>query len=148
SRWWRCHQGGGHSQGIRVRQEVKGAAALALVAVLGLFSVPPARAAREIDYLYIDASEGGGSGGHAALAVGDRAFPREPRAPGLLRVRRDPVHLIRSRYGVPETRPILVSRVPVSQEPYDLVLDELNRLYLVQQQHLADHQAAVDDRHL
>ena len=49
---------------------MKGAsAAFALVAALVLAA--PARAALEIDYLYIDASEGGGSGGHAAIALGN-----------------------------------------------------------------------------
>jgi hypothetical protein len=123
-------------------------AALVFVAALVLFAAAPASAAPEIDYLYIDASEGGGSGGHAAIALGDRAFHFEHRAPGILRLRREPVDAIRSRYGMFENRTILVSHVPVRQETYNLILDELNRRYLVQQQHLADHQAAVDDRRL
>jgi hypothetical protein len=122
--------------------------ALALVAALSFLAAAPARAARQIDYLYIDASEGGGSGGHAAIALGNHAFHFEHRAPGILRLRREPVDAIRYRYGVLENRTILASHVPVSQESYDLVLDELNRRYLVQQQHLADHQALQDDRRL
>jgi hypothetical protein len=47
-----------------------------------------------------------------------------------------------------ENRTILVSHVPVSEETYALVLDELTSRYFVQQQHLSDHQAIVDDRHL
>ena len=47
-----------------------------------------------------------------------------------------------------ENRTILVSHVPVSQETFELVQDELNRRYLVQQQHLADHRATCDDRRL
>src|SRR5262245_23242533 len=55
----------GRTQSIRVLQEVKGAAlALVLVAACSLLTACPAWAARSIDYFYIDASEGGGSGGH------------------------------------------------------------------------------------
>jgi hypothetical protein len=123
-------------------------AALLLAAVLSLFPAPPALAAREIAYLYIDASEGGGSGGHAALAVGDRAFHFEHRAPGILRLRREPFDALRYRYGALENRTTLAYHVPVSQETYDLVLDELNHRYLVQQQHLADQQTLVEDLRL
>ena len=127
---------------------MKGASvALALVAVLFVLAAP-SRAALLIDYLYIDASEGGGSGGHAAIALGDHVFHFEHLAPGILRLRREPVDTIRYRYGVFENRTILVSHVPVSQETFDLVQDELNRRYLVQQQHLADHRATRDDRRL
>src|SRR5262249_52977742 len=41
-----------------------------------------------------------------------------------------------------------VSHVPVTDETYDLILDELTRRYLVQHQHLSDQQALDDDRRL
>ncbi|HXJ83889.1 MAG TPA: hypothetical protein VMS64_35040, partial [Candidatus Methylomirabilis sp.] len=123
------------------------AAALAFVAVLVVVAAP-VRAALEIEYLYIDASEGGGSGGHAAIALGNHVFHFEHQAPGILRLRREPVEAVRYRYGVLENRTILASHVPVSRDTYDLVLDELTSRYLVQQQHLADQRAAADDRRL
>jgi len=119
-----------------------------LAGALALAAVAPARAAREIDYLYIDSSEGGGSGGHAALALGDRVFHFEHRAPGILHLAREPLDRIRRRYGVLENRTILVSRISVSEDTYTLVLDELTRRYLVERQHLADHQVMADDRAL
>ena len=113
-----------------------------------LLRAAPAGAGREIEYLYMDGSEGGGSGGHAALALGDRVFHFEHRAPGILSLAREPVEVIRHRYGVLYNRTILVSHIPVSRDTYALVLEELTRRYFVQRQHLADYEAAVDDRRL
>lgn len=125
------------------------ARAAILVAALSLLALAsPVRAAREIDYLYMDGSEGGGSGGHAAIAFGDRVFHFEHRAPGILRLAREPRDVIRHRYGVLYNRTIRVSHVPVSDETYGLVLDELTRRYFVQRQHLADHDASVRERRL
>ena len=127
------------------------ASASALVLAAGfawLLAGSAGAAALQIDYLYVDASEGGGSGGHVALALGDRVFHFEHRAPGILRLAREPLDVIRHRYGVLYNRTILVSRIPVSEETYQLVLDELTRRYFVQKQHLADHEAAVHDRRL
>jgi hypothetical protein len=128
---------------------VKGAVTALALAAAGLFLAGPAAlAASRIDYLYIDASEGGGSGGHAAIAIGDRAFHFEHHAPGILRMRREPMSAIRYDYSFLENRTIEVSHVRVTENTRDLVLDEFNRRYLVQQQHLADHEAYVDDRRL
>ena len=121
---------------------------LLFAALVLLLRAAPAGAGREIEYLYMDGSEGGGSGGHAALALGDRVFHFEHRAPGILRLAREPVDVIRHRYGVLYNRTILVSHIPVSEDTYALVLDELTRRYFVQRQHLADYEAAVNDRRL
>src|SRR5262249_37445215 len=135
----RPEEGSRHPPGIRVGQEVKGASALPLAAVFALLVASPAGAARQIDYLYVDASEGGGSGGHVAIGFGDRVFHFEHRAPGLLRLAREPVVAVRHRYGVFENRTIVVSHIAVSDATYDLVLDEFTRRLVVQQQHLASH---------
>ena len=53
------------------------ASASALVLAAGfawLLAGSAGAAALQIDYLYVDASEGGGSGGHVALALGDRVL--------------------------------------------------------------------------
>ena len=127
----------------------RAAAPVLLFAALVLLGMAaPAGAGREIEYLYMDGSEGGGSGGHAALALGDRVFHFEHRAPGILRLAREPVEVVRHRYGVLYNRTIRVSHIPVSQDTYALVLDELTRRYFVQRQHLADYEAAVNDRRL
>src|SRR5262249_18369999 len=122
--------------------------ALALLPTWSLLAASPAGAARAIDYLYIDSSEGAGSGGHAAIACGTRACHFESPAPGILRLARAPIESIPHRYGMFENRTILVGHVPVPDETYDLILDELTRRYLVQHQHLGDQQALDDDRRL
>ncbi len=122
------------------------AAALALAA-LALAAGTPGAAAT-IDYLYVDASEGGGSGGHAALVFGDRVFHFEHRAPGLLRLARESFEDARHRYSVLDNRTIVLSRIAASEETHDLILEEFTRRYLVQNQHLQDHRGLVDDRRL
>src|SRR5262245_50900250 len=70
-----------------------------LLAALLILAAAPARAAT-IEYLYVDASEGGGSGGHAGLVLGDRVFHFEHRAPGLLHLARESLDRVRRRYTV------------------------------------------------
>jgi len=63
---------------------------VALAALLAvLFPVPGWASERFIDYLYIDANEGGSSGGHVGLLVDDDVFHFEYRRPGMLVLRRE-----------------------------------------------------------
>ena len=120
----------------------------ALALACALVSLPLAAAARDLEYLYIDASEGGGSGGHAALALGEHVFHFEHRPPGLLHLVREPRDVLVHRYGVLQNRTIVVTRIAVSEETYGLIEDELALRRLVQRQHLVDYRQAVDDRRL
>src|SRR5215469_6774086 len=98
---------------------------LALGALL-LALVAPAAAeelGRRVDYLYIEANEGGSSGGHVALGLGDEVFHFEHRSPGILVLGVDDLEHFRYRYGVRENRTIHVSRIPVSEETYGLIVD-------------------------
>ena len=120
----------------------------ALALACALVSLPLVAAARDLEYLYIDASEGGGSGGHVALALGEHVFHFEHRPPGLLHLVREPRDVLVHRYGVAQNRTIVVIRIAVSEETYGLIEDELALRRLVQRQHLADYRQAVDDRRL
>src|SRR5215469_12375792 len=96
---------------------------LALGALL-LALVAPAAAeelGRRVDYLYIEANEGGSSGGHVALGLGDEVFHFEH---------------FRYRYGVRENRTIHVSRIPVSEETYGLIVDRFRHRHFLQARHL------------
>lgn len=86
------------------------AAALAAL----LFAALPARAA-PIDYLYIEANEGGSSGGHVALGLGDEVWHFQQDAGGLLRLRRDPRPAFRIRYALLENRPVHLTRLAVDE---------------------------------
>src|SRR2546430_17361663 len=76
---------------------------------------------RFIDYLYVDANEGGSSGGHAGLRVGDDVFHFEYRRPGILVLRRETFDDFRREYTGLENRTIEASRIPGSEETFRLV---------------------------
>src|SRR5215510_613974 len=88
---------------------------LALGATLLTFVAPAAAGelGRRADYLYIEANEGGSSGGHVALGLGDEVFHFEHRSPA-----------------------IHVSRIPVSEETYGLLVDRFRRRHFLQTRHL------------
>jgi hypothetical protein len=120
------------------------------IAILLAMSGRPAAAEppRFVDYLYINASEGSASGGHVALRFGDQVFHFEHRAPGILVLARAQFERFRHLYGDLENRTIQVSRIPVSDETYDLLLGQFSHLHLVQHQRLEVLNAARDDRAL
>ena len=104
--------------------------------------------ARQVEYLYINASEGTASGGHAAIRFGDQVFHFEHRAPGILVLARDGFERFRHLYGDLENRTIRVSRIPVSEETYDILLAQFARHHLVQRQRLEALEGVRGDRAL
>lgn len=122
-----------------------------LAVVIGLLvmaSGSAAAAARQVEYLYINASEGSASGGHAAIRFGDQVFHFEHRAPGILVLARDGFERFRHLYGDLENRTIRLSRIPVSDETYDLLLAQFTRHHLVQRQRLEALEDVRRDRAL
>lgn len=120
------------------------------IAIFLVMSSGPAAAEppRFIDYLYINASEGSASGGHVALGFGDQVFHFEYRPPGILVLARGEFERFRHLYGDLENRTIQVSRIPVSDETYDLLLAQFSRHHIVQRQRLEAVAAARSDRQL
>jgi len=110
------------------------AALAALLAVV--LPVPGWASDRFIDYLYVDANEGGSSGGHVALRVDDDVFHFEYRRPGMLVLRRDTFGEFRHQYAGLENRTIEASRIPVSDETFRRVRERFRRRYLVQRREL------------
>ncbi len=105
--------------------------ALALLAlVVGAHSA--AADARSIDYLHIEANEGGSSGGHVALRLGAETFHFQQEEGGLIRMRRDDSQVFDFRYAMLGNRPIHETRIAVSDETYVLLRDVFNRRLLVQ----------------
>ena len=70
-------------------------------ALVALLSALPALAGspRFVDYVYIEANEGGSSGGHAALRLGDETYHFQHEHPGLLRLHRDDWQHFRDEIG-------------------------------------------------
>jgi hypothetical protein len=123
-------------------------ALLAALLVTPLLPAPGWGADRVLDYLYVDANEGGSSGGHAGVRVGDDVFHFEYRRPGILVLRREPFGEFRRHYTGLENRTIEVSRIPVSEETYRLVQDRFRRRHRVQRQHLEALDSLRTDRRI
>ncbi len=85
------------------------AGGVAALAVL-LVAARPAGAAT-LDYLYIEANEGGSSGGHVALGIGDDVYHFQHDAGGVLALRRDPRGVFRVRYTLLQNRPVHLTRL-------------------------------------
>jgi hypothetical protein len=101
-----------------------------------------------VDYLYVDANEGGASGGHAAIRFDDEVFHFEYRTPRTIRLRRDDFGGLLHRYTVLDNRSLVVHRIPVSEDTYRLLREEFARRHLVQDQHLRAQAAIVADHRL
>src|SRR5205823_2139643 len=80
----RSRQDAGDPAGLQhavvIRRLARRAALAALLAIV--FPIPAWASDRFIEYLYIDANEGGSSGGHVAVRVDDDVFHFEYRRPG------------------------------------------------------------------
>lgn len=115
----------------------------------GLLAAAPAWAAPPptIDFVYADANEGGASGGHSAIRFGDQVFHYE-YAPPVVRLRRDYFEGIKYRYTVLDNRSLLLQRVRVTPETYQLLLDEFTRRYFDQERDLRVYASLVADRRL
>lgn len=118
-----------------------GARLLCLILCLG---AQPA-AARNFEFLYIDANEGSASGGHAAIRFDKDVFHFQHAESGLLRLYRDDFAAFRFAYGYQENRTIRGHRIEVSEDFFRTLLDAFNRRLLIQNQQLDLLQALQDD---
>lgn len=118
-----------------------GARLLCLILCLG---AQPA-AARNFEFLYIDANEGSASGGHAAIKFDKDVFHFQHAESGLLRLYRDDFAAFRFAYGYQENRTIRGHRIEVSEDFFRTLLDAFNRRLLIQNQQLDLLQALQDD---
>ena len=136
-----CGEACRHAEGLRRQEEVacRSSAACSWLAVM-LLAGPGQTAAAEtppgVEYLYVESNEGGSSGGHVALRVGDDVFHFEHRSPGILVLGRDDFEHFRYRYSVLENRTIHVSRLAVSGETAGLLADRFGRRHFLQRRHL------------
>ena len=110
----------------------------------------PALAApsRFVDYVYVEANEGGSSGGHAAMRVGDETYHFQHERGGLLRLHRDDWQHFRDTYGVLENRTMHVSRVAVSALTYEELRRRFSERYLIERRLFEQRDTLHDDRAL
>jgi hypothetical protein len=120
-------------------------AGLAVAVLVGTAAASPSPS---VDYVYVEANEGGSSGGHVALRVGDRVFHFNHVGPGLLRASRESFRQFHEQYALRENRAIQLSRVPVSEETFRLLLEHFNRHHVIQSQHFEGLDSLRADRRL
>src|SRR5215472_1676926 len=100
--------------------------AIALIAAQAAGAEP-----RFVDYLYVEANEGGSSGGHVGLRFGNETFHFQQGDLRLLRLRRDESAVFDFRYAILGNRPIHETRLAVSEETYRRLHDAFTRRLFV-----------------
>lgn len=106
-------------------------AALLLLRVSAQAAEPQAER-RVIEYLSVEANEGGSSGGHAAVRFDDVVYHFQHHAPGVLRLHRDDASGFLFTYSLLENRGITSNRIAVSDDTYALLRGWFNRTYLTE----------------
>jgi len=119
-----------------------------VLAVLAVSSTAFASPPRFVDYLYIEANEGGSSGGHVALRLGNETYHFQHERPGVLRLRRDDAEHFRYAYGMLENRTMHVSRVAVSDATYAELRQRFSERYLIERKLFEERDALGEDRSL
>ncbi|WP_426992105.1 hypothetical protein [Methylomonas sp. CM2] len=105
-------------------------------------------AAREFEFLYIEANEGSASGGHAALRLDDAVYHFQHVEPGWLRLYRDDFAAFRFAYGFQENRAIYRHHIAVSEVFFQDLQQAFSRTQLIQTQHFDRLRALAADRDL
>ena len=106
------------------------------------------RAERVVEYLYLEANEGGSSGGHVAIGFDDRVYDFQRRPAGLLSLERDDAEHFRFHYAMLENRTIHRTRLAVSDDTYALLREAFNTRYLIEQRQLGIAEDLHADREL
>ena len=117
-------------------------------ALLLLSAAAPAAQPRVVEYLSVEANEGGSSGGHAAIRFDDVVYHFQHHARGVLRLHRDAASNFLFTYGLLQNRGIAVSRIAVSDDTYALLRSWFNRHYLTESMEFDGLDALSDDRTL
>lgn len=103
---------------------------------------------RVIEYLSVEANEGGSSGGHAAIRFDDTVYHFQHHAPGVLRLHREDANGFLFTYSLLQNRGVDVSRIPVSDDTYDALRSWFNRRYLTEGMEFDALDALSGDRSL
>jgi hypothetical protein len=121
-----------------------GSAALLLILCVSAQAAEP----RVIEYLSVEANEGGSSGGHAAIRFDDTVYHFLHHAPGVLRLHREDANGFLFTYSLLQNRGVAVSRIAVSDDTYDSLRSWFNRRYLTEGMEFDALDALSGDRSL
>jgi hypothetical protein len=100
---------------------------------------------RTFEYLYVDANEGGSSGGHVAVRFGDEVYHYQNEAPGVLRLYRDGRQSFIHLYSALQNRNIRGVRVEVSDETYRILRDGFEEQRQIQEAYFDRVASAAED---
>ncbi|HTF32630.1 MAG TPA: hypothetical protein VK714_02885, partial [Myxococcota bacterium] len=100
---------------------------------------------RTFEYLYVDANEGGSSGGHVAVRFGDEVYHYQNEAPGVLRLYRDGDQSFIHLYSALQNRNIRGVRVGVSDETYKILRDGFEEQRQIQEAYFDRVASAAED---
>jgi hypothetical protein len=106
---------------------------------------PPSRT---FEYLYVDANEGGSSGGHVAIRFGDEVYHYQHEDPGVLRLHREGDRSFFHLYHALENRNIHGVRVAVSDETYQTLRDGFEEQRQIQEAYFDRLASATEDEAL
>lgn len=123
-------------------------ACLAVLMVTLIFLSDPSSAATHIQFVYLNASEDGAGGGHAALKMDDEVFHFEHVPPGLLKIKRDDFAHFRDQYLARENRTMEMHHVAVSEETKILLREHFNRVLLIEDEQFDRREALENDGRL
>src|SRR5262249_27103374 len=144
---WRPGEGAGDRGGLPLHPVT--VCRIAALLLTSLWALPAlATPSRFVDYVYVEANEGGSSGGHAAMRFGDEAYHFQHEPGGLLRLHRDDWQHFRDTYGVLENRTMHMSRVAVSASTYEELRRRFGERYLIERRVFEQRDALRDDRAL
>ncbi len=128
------------------RRSTPARSALALLGLAGTLLAPaPARSGPVVEYLYVEANEGGSSGGHVALRLGEQVFHFQHQPPGIVALSRASYGRFRHQYADLENRSIHVTRIPAGDEAHARLADRFTRRHVVQDQQVAALHALARD---
>jgi hypothetical protein len=111
-----------------------------------------AASAASFNFLYIEASEGNSSGGHAAIQFDDDIYHYQHIDSGLIRLFRQPKDEFHFLYRYLQNRPMHVARIEVGDDTFNRLRDRFKSQFLVQERQfkLLDdlHKERIFIRHL
>jgi len=120
--------------------------ATTLAAVLAVAVAATADEGPLLELVHIAAGEGGSSGGHVALRLGDRAFHYQARHDGQLRLKRDPWPAFLVHYNLLGNRSLARARLALPPDRVTALEARLDRLHAVEGRHRAVSKALAFER--
>lgn len=117
-----------------------------LLCALACALAGPASAAF-IDYLLVEANEGGSSGGHVAIRFGDRTYHFQ-NEDGRLHTRREPTARLLADYALAGNRGVRAVRIEVSEASWHRLRERFETRRLVEARQLALAEALTRERRL